>query len=447
MRVAVRCGLCLGALLFAVPAEAFTNDICLASQLWMLSGVRNDVFFKPFVKRWRPYDDFVRFSSGRGDMRFSRHLGHVVSIDEPVDGAVLTAALVNGDEFRTVASRKVTLRVGRQGVGTNEVVAQIVGDSFTRGQFFRDALVDSGYVPGLRLVGLLRGGKGWHDEGRGGWSLASYFGVVKRENQCYHGFMHPEDGRYWGSRAFWRMAWRCVRGTQPKGFEPSYSCARFDDVIGRLDESTGIPLDPEPGDVQYDNEAGRFVRFDGKAWKPVDGDALRWTFDYGKYLRMWGVEAPRFLFVVLGLNDWCQAPMNADFSAWGERIETFRRSYHAACPDGMFVICIPCSTCGSIDNAGGAFTPRQNAAMWRFRDWLIRTYDGREKDGFHLLDTGVAIDDDYGFSVAEGEAAAPYAKYAGKERLRIQTGNPHPYPNYPSMGVPLAAFIQYYRSR
>ena len=32
-----------------------------------------------------------------------------------------------------------------------------------------------------------------------------------------------------------------------------------------------------------------------------------------------------------------------------------------------------------------------------------------------------------------------------RNRDGIQTGNPHPYPNYPTMGIPLAAFIQYYR--
>ena len=48
-------------------------------------------------------------------------------------------------------------------------------------------------------------------------------------------------------------------------------------------------------------------------------------------------------------------------------------------------------------------------------------------------------------ALAEGYRLAPKAKDA--EPLRVQTGNPHPYPNYPAMGLPFAAFIQYYRDR
>ena len=47
--------------------------------------------------------------------------------------------------------------------------------------------------------------------------------------------------------------------------------------------------------------------------------------------------------------------------------------------------------------------------------------------------------------LASGAPAVPFEKYPGEEKLRVQAGNPHPYPNYPAMGLPFAAFIQYYR--
>ena len=68
--------------------------------------------------------------------------------------------------------------------------------------------------------------------------------------------------------------------------------------------------------------------------------------------------------------------------------------------------------------------------MWRFRDWLIRTFDNREKDGFYLLDAGITVDNDNGYT---------------KLPSGVQTGTPHPYRSYPAMGVPFAAFIQYHR--
>ena len=50
-------GILIGAMVMAAPA--FVNDICLPSSLYLLSDVQNDLFVQPFIKRWRPYDDYV----------------------------------------------------------------------------------------------------------------------------------------------------------------------------------------------------------------------------------------------------------------------------------------------------------------------------------------------------------------------------------------------------
>ncbi|MBR4518942.1 MAG: SGNH/GDSL hydrolase family protein [Victivallales bacterium] len=428
----------------SVPCNAFVNDICMPSTLWMLSGVQNDLFVQPILKRWRPYDDFVRFRLAP-DAPFLRRLSTVASITEPVDGSVLTTELVNGDEFAIVKELQSTIRVGQPGVGDTPVTAQLLGDSYTQGTFFRHALLESGYVPNLRLVGLLKCADGQYNEGRGGWRLANYFAVPTQPVQCYHGFMQPSgDARYWGATQFWRNAWQCFRQTAPKGFEPYYSCGRFDDVLPRFDEATGFLLHPTPGDVQFDNDRNAFVRFDGASWQPVDSQELSWDIDYSKYLAMWDIPQPDFLFVMLGLNDFCHH-LQADFTEWGKRITRLRESYQKACPDGKFVICIPCSTCGSLDNAEGNFTLRQNAAMWRFRKWLIDNFDRREQEGFYLVDVGITIDNEYGYHLTQSAVTIPYEQYSGKDTLRVQAGTPHPYANYPSMGLPIAAFIQAHR--
>ena len=144
------------------------------------------------------------------------------------------------------------------------------------------------------------------------------------------------------------------------------------------------------------------------------------------------------------VNDF-RGRLNADYSTWERQITIMKESYLAACPGGKFVIAILISTCGSIDNAAGDFTPLQNAAMWNFRNWLIQTFDKREKEGFYLLDAGIAADNDHGFNLATSSATVPFEGYNGEEKLRVQTGNPHPYPNYVTMGLLFAAFIQYYR--
>lgn len=44
-----------------------------------------------------------------------------------------------------------------------------------------------------------------------------------------------------------------------------------------------------------------------------------------------------------------------------------KESYYKAVPDGKFIILIPCTTCGSLNNIRGDFTLRQNAAMWQLQ--------------------------------------------------------------------------------
>lgn len=427
----------------------FVNDICLPSSLWMLDGVQNEIYCKPFVKRWRPYDDYVRFSIPK-DCPFYRRLGHVATIEKPVDGTVLSVELVNGDEFETVKTAQPVLRVAKPGFGDEEVVAQVLGDSYTHGCFFWDALVKENYVPKLRLIGLRRPHESPQcHEGRGGWTLASYFKVPKGEATSYHGFLHPANGYYWGDASFWKMVWRCVNKTQPKGFSPTYQCEYFGDAAKRFDAETGYLTTPKVGDYQYDSVKKGMFRWSGvkSGWERVDEKGLKWSFDYGKYLEMWGLPKPKFLFEMLGVNDF-RDKFDADYSEWERHLEALKSSYLKAVPEGRFVICIPCSSFGSIDNFLGDFVPKQNASMWRFRKWLIERYDKREKDGYYLLDTALSVDSDYGYlSATNRPLARPYAKYSGKDRLAVQYGNPHPYLSYSTMGVPLAAFIQYFRER
>lgn len=426
------------------PRKPFVNDICLPSTLYLLSETQNDIFVQPFLKRWRPYDDFVRFSLNNR-LPFLRRFSTVASISQPQDGSTLTVDLVNGDEFTTVKQLRSTIRVGKRAVGDAPVTAQILGDSYTHGAFFRNALLDSGHVPNLKLIGLLKCAPGQYNEGRGGWTLAAYFNVPNRPVQSYHGYMQPDgDVRYWGATHFWQTAWKCFRKTAPAGFEPTYSCSRFDDCLPRFNEQTGFLLSPAKGDLQFDNDRQSFVLYDGTAWNPVDKNAFTWSFDYSKYLQMWQLPAPDFLFVMLGLNDFRNG-LHADYTDWGKRITIVKDSYLKANPKGKFAICIPCSSCGSLDNVAGDFTALQNAAMWNFRKWLIDTFDKREKEGFYLVDTGITTDNDFGYNRASGAVTVPFEKYNGKEALRIQTGNPHPYGNYPAMGLPMAAFIQYFR--
>ena len=148
---------------------------------------------------------------------------------------------------------------------------------------------------------------------------------------------------------------------------------------------------------------------------------------------------------MLGLNDFRSQPMPIDFSKWNSRMELLLLSYREAVPDGRLVICTPCSSCGILDNAAGDFTVRQNAAMWEARKNVIDVFDKREKEGVYIVDASITIDNENGYNQQDDEL--PFEGYKGSKRLVVQKGNPHPYSNYPNLGLPIAAFVQYYRDK
>ena len=228
----------------------FKNDICIPGKLYMLSDIRNDVFVEALIKRWRPYNDFVRFS---GDCVYSRKLNRVASVDTPVDGSNMKIELVNSDEFEIIKEKAISICVGKKGIGTQEVTVQILGDSFVNGAFFRDALLSKNYIPGIKLVGLrnIKNEEGQYDEGRGGWTVKKYFEIPKGEMTSYHGYMQPVgEYRYWGSCEFWKNCYKVING-ELTDTEIVYNCGRYDQCITKFDKETGYLAAPKKNYKMY----------------------------------------------------------------------------------------------------------------------------------------------------------------------------------------------------
>jgi len=429
--------------------KSFQNDICIPAKLYMLSDVQNNVFVEPLMKRWRPYDDVVRFS---GSARFQRCLQRVASIAEPEEGTTVNLSLINQNYFDTIKTVNSSVIVGKQGIGTDTVIVSIIGDSFTQGAFFKDALLVKGYVPKIKLIGLrdISGYPGQFDEGRGGWTLGKYFTVTFKKQDAYNGLFQPNSEiRYWGSTDFWKLA-NAIR-LNPKAewtFGDSYNAGRYGTRSLLFDEKSGYKVNPEKNDLMYDNAQESYVKFDGKQWLKADHSGFTWDVDYGKYLSMWKLKAPSVLAEFLGLNDFRGAkdPSAIDFTGWNTQAEKLAASYHKAVPGGKFVLMIPSSACGIPDNASGDFTTRQNACMWEHRRNIIEKFDRRESEHIYVVDAGIAIDNLNGTNfTTDSVYIKPYSGYKGTETIPVQKGNPHPYPNYPTMGISLAAFIQKYR--
>ena len=429
----------------------FQNDICLPGTLYMLEGIQNDIFVEPLIKRWRPYNDVVRFS---GTTEFTRRLQRVASIANPIEGEIIQLDLVNQDEFKTIKTLTSEIVVGKPNSGNDSITISIIGDSFTNGAFFKDALLERGIVPMLKMIGIrdVKGHSGQFDEGRGGWTLNSYFSVTNKRTQAHNGFWQPEGNfQYWGATAFWQLAVQVHSNPEKDwSFSESYNAGRFATQSLLFDPETGYKANPKKNDLMYDNESDQYVLFDGAKWEKVTYEEYEWSFDYGKYLSMWKLEKPLILAEFLGLNDFRNMPdpSNIDFSKWNGQMEILIDSYLKAVPTGKFVLMIPSSTCGILDNKAGDFTTKQNACMWEARRNIIEKFDKRTEEQIYIVDAGIAIDNLNGtqfLTDSDSTFTKPYSAYVGEDSIAVQTGNPHPYPNYPTMGISLAAFIQNFR--
>lgn len=133
----------------SAQTAGFRNEISVPSKVYMLSDVDNTLFIEPIMKRWRLYDDIVRFS---GDAAYTRRTSRYVTV-RPEAGTErrMVVDLVNTDRFDTLMTDTVTVLVGRKCTGGGEVTAQILGDSYVHGAFFRDALLERDMSPGCAL--------------------------------------------------------------------------------------------------------------------------------------------------------------------------------------------------------------------------------------------------------------------------------------------------------
>ncbi len=411
-----------------LQVSSFQNQITLPSKQYMLEGTPNEMYVQTFLKRSSLGDVAVRFG-GSASYATGGRLEKKGVVDKPSTGDVIEVEMVSLLDFNTLSSLQSEIIAGVPFVGQNEVRVQFLGDSFTKGLYFKDAFLEKGYVPNVKLIGTreIAEHEGQFHEGRGGWTLKKYFSDLATEALFYNPYYQPTgEYRYWGSSDFWQTVIALKQNTKAD-FSVRYNCDGYD-ASGFGED--GKRVSPQKGDLIYDSEKGEYVAWNGKSWKKITRPE-EWSFDYAKYLEMWQLESPEFLVVMLGLNDFRDLDMPLDFSEWNAMAEELFASYKGAVPDGRLILSTPCTSCGVLDNERGDFTTKQNAAMWEVRRNIIDCFDSREDEGLYVVDASIVIDNENGYNT-KGE---------------VQTGNPHPYPSYPALGVPFAAFVQYYRNK
>lgn len=404
------------------------NKISMPAKQYLLEGVDNLFFVQPVMKYDYLAGDVVRFE---GDANYAKagRLEKSASITSPTNGEVIEVKLYDGQSFEVKDSAKSVICSANTTTDNGPLVIQFFGDSFTKGCYFKDAFLERGLVPNVKLVGMrpVADHQGEGHEGRGGWTLPKYMEASGRSNDSYNPFVQPEGKfKFWGAVEFWRTS-VMINITGGKGipFSTRYNIGEFD--TSRFGED-GFLLSPQPNDMMYCGQSDKFVAWNGKRWIQVK-EPEQWSFNYGRYLDMWEFDAPDFLVIMLGLNDFRDLSLPFDFETWNAMVETILASYKAAVPTGKLLLSTPCTSCGVLDNDSGAFTTRQNAMMWHVRDNVINHFDCRESEDIYVVDASIAIDNENGYN-RKGD---------------LQTGNPHPYQSYPQLGVPIAACVQYLR--
>lgn len=410
--------------IFSQTFEAW-YDISYPSTTYFMQGTDNTIFFQAISRRWHPCNNYVRASYKNIDIQTDKK----VTISKIKDGDILQLDLIDGMTFDTIRTLKSTIKAGIPKTGNKEVTVQFFGDSYTQGEYFKYAFLESGMVPKVKLLGTrnINGYESHGHEGRGGWTVNQYCRTETGE-YYYNPFYQPEGKyKYWGSTAFWKNCFKVLEDRESCNFEQKYFCSKYN-----LDEynTDGKRKYPKEMDLMWDSESDTYIVWNKGSWKKLN-EKLNWSFNYPKYLEMNSFKSPDFMIFMLGLNDFRNGNLNPDFKSWNRKVMNIANSYLTSNPNGKFVICIPCSSCGSMNNKSGVFTARQNAIMWEVRKNIIDNFQGKESNGIFVVDASATIDNENGYNNENG----------------IQTGNPHPYPDYPQIGMSVAAFVQYYRDK
>ena len=411
-----------------------TNRISLPAKQYFLGGYENTIYHEAICERWLPYNYFVQIENGAFINRRS-----FARITDPDADASVTATLYDLD-FSSVSSKVFALLVGEQSTNNGALVINAIGDSLTyNGSYLKRVkeLCQSTSFVGMRVP---YGDSSIKVEGRGGWSLASYFTALNSTSDSFSPFMQLTDPyKYYGNTDFWKKVVNGDTSYAYDGFSATATAIGFSAL-------TGLKSTPATNDVMYNNDNLRYEVYNGSSWVAITLVTNDFSFNYAKYRSVWGIAQPDIVSILLGINDFnatTEATITDIFATFKTRMEMVIASILADNATAKIALCIaPSVNGGSNDTIDtNEFNARYNAAMWRARKLMIDNFDAREAESIYLVDTGSSLDPVYGFGV--GSAEKPFSDYGGTETIKVQGNLPHPSTQgYYQMGIRLAGFIQ-----
>ncbi len=443
--------------------KAIPNKIALPSNIYVLAGIQRNIWHQSVLARWNPYDYYLKFSTeGKGTTQnplngidtasFQRRTNLVASIktsNSEIDGTSFDVSLIDNRQMKVTQTKKVYLRIGiPNDENLSPIKVSFIGSSTVQLLYFEYALTH--YVSNYTLIGLRhkQGSTTILHEGRGGASLFSYCEGSYNTGSTSHFFPFWQpigNFRFWGATGFWINAHINADDGSFNNTGGYYTGLYVDSALAKFDASTGWLVNPTNGDIMYDTTTKTYKLYNGSEWVSTSKANYSWTFDYGKYLNMWGLDTPDVICITLGSNDFRTANLPLNLDTWKTRMDTVINSIHSVNASIKVVLCNQ----GPFSNHGyqGDETFLMNYKMWLHLDFMIKTYGERENENIFVLAQGSEISAEYGFNVSTSQnIIKPTEIYEGNERMLVHSGDVvHPYESLKNMGTPIAAFLQYIR--
>ena len=417
-----------------ISLPKFTPTISLTRKLHILANNENSVYFKSLIERWNT-NEYAIHGTGNNWTYGERYMRAANSAT-----GTLTLNLFDATTLDVKVTKSVLVVESNTLTNNGAKTIQVIGDSFTFNGYFFDKI--NQLCPSLTFVGLR---KSYNTllkaEGRGGWTLADYMSLLHSTTNSFSPFLHPiEPYKYYGNTAFW---------IQVKANSGEYGISGFTDIANAIgfNASTGLKVAPSINDEMYNESNSRFEVYNGSVWGVISEAALSFTINYAKYLLTWGITIPDCVSILLGTNDFRTVnSTDITFATWKNNMDILITSIKAAATslgkNIKIAICLPMTETASANNSASINPIFQRANMFNARARIIAAFDNDaySNNSVDVVDTGTAVDGDYGFDMLE---IKPFSDYTGTHRELYSSNAPHPSNGgYSQLGIRLAAYIQ-----
>lgn len=407
--------------------ESNSNIAILPSKLY-LTDKRTDLFFSPLYKNFQ-FDNkiFCRVTPTGSDTY--RQFKNLITIDPKKNGKLVFDTY--DEDFNIIDSSEVETVVTSVSK-TGDLTAIFIGSSITAGGQYLEKIKEV-MGEGFEALGTRRASltAKVHFEGVGGWSLSNYYSIQKSKTNAPSPFWHPKNGRYWGVVEFWKDVMTYDE------FASSSQNPNYYPMNGRKESATNAGFDPNGyitnstgrlkiNDIMYSIEKSSFIQYNGSDWVNIEQPS-EWGFDFVKYGNMWNISAPdAFVMAELTTNEFRGNKNNPNFTNYNNYSEKMITALKEWSSSINIVIIIPISTLGR-DYSLGEFVQLGNYRMWQSRKNQIKQFNNRENENIYLIDDAIFFDEDYGYPLStDSNMTKPNQEYTGDEKLRVQTGSPHP---------------------